>query len=442
MESAKRTETTPLPVLSTPSCPSGLEAESRHLPEDRVASRLQSKPVVRIIQIGESWGGVEHYNTQLAVRLTRLGIQVKITTIGKPAYAQMPARYAAVLHGVVEEIAGPAESDLTFLDWFRLMWSRPANVVVLSKNWWAKGGLRMVTAAGLIYRRIVLHEHVPVPANPELGRKRYLGLLPAPHLWYHRKVLYGRLLSAPADRVICVSQVMRERLIQECGYAAHKTTIVNNGADCNLFRFDEEARRRYRHTLGIPEDAVVFGAVARIQNAVKRHDLSLRLFARLIGDNSEAKLHFLLVGDGPDVEILKGLAHELHVEDRVSIAPFTSTPWEAYSALDVFLMPSRFEGFSLALVEAMACECCAIAMDVSGVAEILDKLELGWRVAVDDSENFYAAMCAVLRMGAACRREMGIRARDSVATRFNADQQYGAAIQEILGTTRRELNCN
>lgn len=389
-------------------------------------------PVVRILQLTEAWGGMEHNNTQLAVRLAERGIRVKITAIGKAAYSQMPKRYAERLEAP-EEIAWPTERSPSFREWYRLMRQHPADIVVIPKNWWAKGGLGMIAAAGLVYDRVVLREHVPVPGGPELPPKRYLGFIPSPRLWYYRQFLYGRLLSAPADRIICVSSRVRDGLVRQCGFKAEKTVVVNNGADCALFRFDPEARTRYRSTLGIPEEAVVCGAVARIENAVKRHDLSLRCFARLSVENPDTPLHFLLVGTGPDVGAIERLAHELKIEHRVSIAPFTSEPWQAYSALDLFLLPSLFEGFSLAIIEAMACECCAIATEVSGIGDVLDRPELGWRVGVDDPEGFYDAMREALRMGPLARREMGVRARESIVRRFDAVQQYERIIAHVLG---------
>jgi glycosyltransferase involved in cell wall biosynthesis len=226
---------------------------------------------------------------------------------------------------------------------------------------------------------------------------------------------------------------VRDRLIDETGFVASKTVTVNNGVDCRRFHFDADAGRRYRRGLGIPDDAVVFGAIGRIHNGQKRHDLSLRLFARLADEHQGVPLRFLLVGEGPDRGEILSLAQELGVASRFILAPFTPDSWEAHNALDVFLIPSVTESFGLALAEAMATERCVVGMAVEGIGEILSEIGIGLPAPPDDEDAFYAAMKTALQMGPVGRAEMGRRARESVQRRFDADQQYARIIAHVLG---------
>jgi glycosyltransferase involved in cell wall biosynthesis len=404
------------------------ETSSFEAPESP-ATRL---PSIRILQIAESWGGVEHNNTQLAARLSSMGHSVGITTVGERAYSRMPDRYRGRFS--LEEIPWPVEKLPTFFQWYRLMRGRPADIAVLPKNWWAKGGLPLVWAAGLAYRRVVLREEVAVPELPRPVETRVFGLrVPLPRLWWLKHIAYGRLLSIMPKRIICVSDIVRERLIDQCGYPADKTVLAYNGVDTNLFRYNPLARSTVRAQLDIGESAVVIGSIGRIDNSSKRHDWSLRAFARLVSARPDADIYFVLVGEGKDRKALTDLAIELNVEHRLVLMPFTPSPWDAYSALDIFAMPSAFEAFGLASVEAMACERCAVCTAVDGMREIFSEPGIGFSVPVDDFEAFAASIQHAYELGAEGRRAMGRRARESVVRRFEADQQYASIIRHVLG---------
>lgn len=387
---------------------------------------------VRFIQIAEAWGGVEHNTTQLASRLADKGHSVVVTAIGEAAYSKMPPAYRGMFE--LEEIPWPPHKLPTFPEWLRLMRARPADVLVLPKNWWAKGGLAMIWAAGVMYPRVVVTEHVAVPVLPRPARRRIAcGLLPAPNLWWRKHLAYGRLLSLVPRRIICVSSTVRQRLVDQCGFPPDRTVVVHNGVDTRLFAFSSVESVRVREELGIGRDATVIGSIGRLDNATKRHDWSLQAFARVAAEMPRHRLHMLLVGEGPDRSILESMASDLDISSRVTFAPFTHTPWRFYSALDVFLMPSAFEAFGLSLVEAMSCARCCIASRVDGIEEILNEPGIGLAVDPHDFEAFVGALRHAVEIGVEARTEMGRSARESVRKRFDADRQYEKIIMEVLG---------
>lgn len=384
---------------------------------------------IRIIQISESWGGMEHNNTQLAARLSSRGHHVGITTIGNPAYSLMPDRYRGMFE--LEEIPWDLRRLPSFFGWAKLMRSRPADIAILPKNWWAKGGLPLVWAAAANYPRVILREHVPVPVLPRPMKVRSKSRIVPSNLWWHRHLLYGRMLSLLPKRIICVSDTVRRRLVEQCAFPSDRTVTVHNGIDASIFRRDDEAGIDYRRAHGVPPGAVVFGAVGRLNNTTKRHDWSLRAFARLAAERRAEELHFLLVGAGDDERALREMAAELKIGDRFTLAPFTSEPLGAYNALDVFLMPSAFEAFGLALAEAMACERCTVSVPVDGLAEIMSEPDIGLSAASE--EGLYQSMVLALEMGPCQRAAMGSRARASVVRRFDADRQYERIMALVVG---------
>jgi glycosyltransferase involved in cell wall biosynthesis len=92
--------------------------------------------------------------------------------------------------------------------------------------------------------------------------------------------------------------------------------------------------------------------------------------------------------------------------------------------MDVFLMPSRVEGIGLALLEAMACECCPVVTAVGGIKEVVTDATVGWAAAPNDPEGFLRGMQCVLDLGPEGRHVIGARARQRVLQHFRASEQY------------------
>jgi len=135
-------------------------------------------------------------------------------------------------------------------------------------------------------------------------------------------------------------------------------------------------------------------------------------------------LRLLLVGEGPHEKALREMASRILPPGRVIFSPFCDRPWEALSALDVFLMPSLNEGLPLALVEAMACGCCPVTIAVGGVPEVVTSPELGWVVPAGDADAFTAAMTAAASRTPEQRAIMGKRAREHVVANFDGAVQF------------------
>ncbi|MER5193441.1 glycosyltransferase [Streptomyces sp. NPDC002755] len=156
---------------------------------------------------------------------------------------------------------------------------------------------------------------------------------------------------------VAVSPTVADRL-RSWGVPAPRIEVVPNGIDLARFRFDPDARRRTRRRLGLPDDACVVGGVGRL-TAGKRFDVLIHALARLPADH-----WLLLVGGGPEENVLRRTAHEAGVADRVLFAgerpcvpdgtPGPDLP-SLTSAMDLFVSPSPEETFGLAVVEALAC---------------------------------------------------------------------------------------
>ncbi|WNZ11363.1 glycosyltransferase [Streptomyces sp. 11x1] len=155
---------------------------------------------------------------------------------------------------------------------------------------------------------------------------------------------------------VAVSPAVADRL-ERWGVPSPRIEVVPNGIDLARFRFDASQRHHTRRRLGLPEDAYVVGGIGRL-TAGKRFDVLIRAMALLPADH-----WLLLVGGGPEDNVLRRTAHEAGVADRVLFTgerpnvPDASSGPDVPSlafAMDLLASPSPEEAFGLAVVEALA----------------------------------------------------------------------------------------
>ncbi|MGI5369880.1 glycosyltransferase [Streptomyces iakyrus] len=155
---------------------------------------------------------------------------------------------------------------------------------------------------------------------------------------------------------VAVSPTVAERL-RRWGVPGPRIEVVPNGIDVARFRFDAARRHDTRRRLGLPDDAYVIGAVGRLTPG-KRFGVLVRALAQLPDDH-----RLLLVGGGPEEDVLRRTARAAGVADRVLFTgerpcvpdgtPGPDLP-SLTAAMDVLASPSPEEAFGLAIVEALA----------------------------------------------------------------------------------------
>ena len=120
-----------------------------------------------------------------------------------------------------------------------------------------------------------------------------------------------------------------------------------------------------------------FLAVGRFSHQHKGFDLLIEAFHLFAQQDSDWKLD--IVGEGVEEELYRSLIQKYHLEDRVIIHPFTNNIQEYYSKAQVFVLSSRWEGFGLVLVEAMAHGLPIISSDLPTSKEIMNDFALYFR---------------------------------------------------------------
>lgn len=155
---------------------------------------------------------------------------------------------------------------------------------------------------------------------------------------------YPMMLLAE-ERLAC------SRAAGEWLYGNHPYTVLNNAIDIKKYRFDPQKREQYREEFGVKEDEFLIGHIGHF-SPPKNHIFLLDIFKAYLERDQKSKL--LLIGIGPDQPQVKEKAKELGIWDQVIFAGRRSDASSIYSAMDLFLLPSRWEGLPLVTLEAQA----------------------------------------------------------------------------------------
>ena len=132
--------------------------------------------------------------------------------------------------------------------------------------------------------------------------------------------------------------------------STNKIKYIYNGIDLEQFKFDYEKRLEIRSKLGLDGEMLI-GHIGRYAYQ-KNHDFLLKVFRRVLDDNPIAKL--ILIGTGVLEEQIRYLAKQYHMEKNIIFYGASSCVEELLQAMDVFVLPSHFEGFPIVGVEAQA----------------------------------------------------------------------------------------
>ena len=232
-----------------------------------------------------------------------------------------------------------------------------------------------------------------------------------------------RLLRG-CDAATVVSSELRDRLLELPGAAAEKVHLVPNGVDAGFWTPPER-----------PRNGRTLVAAGRLE-PVKGFDLLISAFARIAGSRPDARL--VLAGEGSERQRLTRQAEAAGIADRVEFAGFLEPAAlrARYREADLFVLPSRSEGFPVALLEAMACGLPAVAADVGGVAEILTP-ESGRTVPAGDVAALAQALDRALDAGDAQRA-----AARRVAERFSSaamlDRYFALLFPSLAGSAKMD----
>ena len=243
--------------------------------------------------------------------------------------------------------------------------------------------------------------------------------------WHRHTLRAERELfsSKRLHAVICNSQMVAGEITRHFGVDAQKLHVIYNGVDTAAFRPDNGARLALRRQLGIAPEALLFLFVG---SGFERKGVGalLRAFALLQGP-ARMHAHLAVVGHDRKSAQYRNLASRLGIADRVSFpgpqAPVQ--PW--YQGADCFVLPTLYDPFPNAILEALACGLPVITSRQCGAAEILEGSDSGWVCDALDHEALAVLMGALDTRRCAAMSRAARELAGSFTLERMADQMTG-----------------
>lgn len=211
-------------------------------------------------------------------------------------------------------------------------------------------------------------------------------------------LLLDRVTNPLVALNVCVSNGVAEFAEKQGKLNRKKIAVIPNSVDPSLF---ENAQKDDLSRFGIPNDATVCLTVARL-TIQKGIDVLLSAIPIIINQHPEC--HFLIIGDGDARPNLETQASKLGIAGHVHFGGFQRETAPLLAASNAFILPSRWEGMSNALLEAMAAGLPIIATAVEGTTELIQDKVNGFLVPPEDSGCLAASICSILNDKTSAKR--------------------------------------
>jgi glycosyltransferase involved in cell wall biosynthesis len=229
-----------------------------------------------------------------------------------------------------------------------------------------------------------------------------------PMLGTAKRMIYGageKALARLTDRIIAVSAAERDHIVG-LGVPRRKLVVIPNG----VAPASGPTRGEARAALGLADDILAIGFVGRLSRQ-KAIDVLIAAFAPVARTNAKARL--VVIGEGEEAVPARQQAERLGCSRQVIwLGAVDAMPH--YPAFDLFAQPSRYEGFSYAVLEAASNGVAVLTTDVGGSREAIADGVGGLIVPPDEPESFARALAALTAdpqrlaaMGQAAREGMG-----------------------------------
>ena len=271
-------------------------------------------------------------------------------------------------------------------------------------------------------------------------RKSHLPLVYTVHGWsfhddqsFFVKKLRGwseKFICHYADQVICVSESNMNTGREVFGL--NNAIVIENGINLDKFNPDSSFKN-LREEFGFSESDFVVGFIARCTK--QKNPLAyLSALEKVHSTNSSVK--GLFVGEGDMDEEVDAFIREHQMSDYLYRSPFRTDVPDLLSCIDVYCLPSLWEGLSIALLEAMAMRKAIIATPTDGTKEVIEHQKNGLIVPFDDVPAFAKAI-GVFYENKVMKEECANQAWKFVTERFNAKR-----VAESVSTIYSEIMNN
>lgn len=228
-----------------------------------------------------------------------------------------------------------------------------------------------------------------------------------------------RALSLRVDAHVAVGQASARRMEDFYALGRHSVLSIPNGVPDAIAPQPPIDQR---------DRMLIVGSVGRLDR-MKAHDVLIQAIAQV------KNLRAVIVGEGSERAALEQLAIDLGVSDRVELRGWSDNPRDQLAEFDIFTLPSRSEGFPLAIIEAMLAARPVVATRVGSVPEAVADGKTGLLVEKDDINGLAAALQQLVD-SSDLRLQLGNAARQIAQAHFTSDRMAASYLK--LWQTIRE----
>ncbi len=238
---------------------------------------------------------------------------------------------------------------------------------------------------------------------------------------------------------IAISQAVKDYLVRNENYDDQKVTVIYNAVDLNVIDSNTIPKISANH------DGYLIASVGRL-HPQKGYETLLKSMPPVVREFTSVKL--IIIGDGIQRKHLEGLCFDLGITEQVTFLG-RKTPIEVIGFLkniDLFVLASNWEGFGLALIEAMALSKPVVATKVEGICEIVEDGKTGFLVPPAQPQTLSYRIIQLLK-DKPLSKNMGIKARKKIETKFSMktminklDLLYRELAKPSLRSCEREIN--
>jgi len=225
-----------------------------------------------------------------------------------------------------------------------------------------------------------------------------------------------RFLASRVDIVTAVSDSVRGDILETIGIPAGKIIVLPNGVD--IPRVSQEQVEARRREINLKKDEILLLTVGRL--APEKNIEWLLSCLPQIRQRVDHTVRLVIVGDGPRKAQIERMISASSLTDDVVLLGQRDDVLEWMALADVFVLPSSYEGTSLALLEAMASGLSVVATNVGGNAEVLRNGETGILVE-QNSDNALVSALSRLLSDNRLRARLGSKAKSDIRNRYSND---------------------
>lgn len=345
-----------------------------------------------LLAIGLGVGGTETHILELASRIDQSKYDVTVCSLksGGCLAEELRARGIRVLS---LEGTGRLDARVLFRLWKLLKREQPD--VIQAFLFWANLTARLF---GRIFRTfpVISSYHDEMVSEGWLVR------------------MIDRLTLKWSNAIVCCSDAVRRSVFSSIGGNPACYAIIPFGLDMQQFETESIATR---HELGLQEEGLILGTVCRLVEPKKGLSVLLHAMAELKRHEGVPRYQLLIVGDGPARAMLEKLSVRLGIAPLVVFAGSRRDIPRILPVLHAFVLPSLYEGFGIAILEAMAVGKPVVATSVGGIPEFVQHGETGFLVQPGDAIELAGAMMKVLQDSTRAR-QMGLKGQEQVKEKF------------------------